>query len=246
MFLALPVLGGALGCVVASYVTTMALRQTDAAAPAGPRSACDGCRRPLRFSEMAPIVSYVALAGCCRTCAAPISLFHPLGELAGLVLGAAVMTAAPDWRALMLAPMAACLLASAVIDARTRILPTKLTAVVALLGAGLAFAHGPIALVEGLVSAGLIAGLMILIRKASRRWRGHIGVGLGDVRLLCAFALWLGVAAWWMIFAAYALAVIVVALRGRGDGRIAMGPMIAASGMTIGLLMESGLWPRLL
>jgi leader peptidase (prepilin peptidase)/N-methyltransferase len=44
------------------------------------RSRCDACRAPLAAWELVPLASYIALAGRCRRCAAPIGVRTPLVE----------------------------------------------------------------------------------------------------------------------------------------------------------------------
>lgn len=239
------VLCGALGAVVASYVTTRAMRACDVQAPSGPRSLCDGCRRPLGFVETLPLVSFAALKGRCRACGSAISALHPTGEWIGALVAIAIAAAAPDWRALPLAILAASLLGAAVIDARTRILPDALTAIVAVVGFWLSALHGLDRVVFGLGAAALSGAIFLLLRKGSAALRGEVGLGLGDVKLFCALALWLGLLTPWMVFLAALLGLSTLLVRGRGDGKIAFGPMIALSGMTLGLVMESGVWPGL-
>lgn len=238
-------MGGLIGAVVGSYVTTVALRTTDEAAPAGPRSLCDGCRRPLAWFESAPVVAYVALRGRCRTCAAPISIFHPTGEVVGLVVGASIALAASGYRAALLTIMAAALLATSIIDARIRILPDAITAIVALLATALAATLGGDTLAIGLIAAfGWYVVLGVVAMDFKRR-RGKIGLGWGDIKLIAALSIWLGAASPWMLFIAMLLAQLIVALSPPQDRKLVTGPMIAVAGFTIGLLLEAGIWPRL-
>lgn len=233
------------GAVVGSYVTTAALRATDETAPAGARSQCDGCRRQLTWWESAPLVSYPALGGRCRTCASPIAPYHPIGEGVGLLAGVAIAWATPDLRALALVLMAVVLLGAAVIDARVRLLPNLMTVAVAVIATVLAAAHGWNTLLEGFAAAALCLAMLGGVAFAYRRRRGEIGIGGGDVKLFTALAIWLGAATAWMVLAAAALGLLIALLARPGDRRVPLGPMIAASGFCIGLLLEVGLWPRL-
>jgi leader peptidase (prepilin peptidase) / N-methyltransferase len=45
------------------------------------RSECEECHKTLRWWELVPIVSFVALRGKCARCRTPISLVHPVVEL---------------------------------------------------------------------------------------------------------------------------------------------------------------------
>jgi leader peptidase (prepilin peptidase)/N-methyltransferase len=239
------VTAAALGAVVASYVTTAALRATSEVAPDGARSQCDGCRRQLNWSESLPLVSFALLKGRCRTCAAPISALHPSGEAAGLAAAVAIALVAPDLRAIALGLMASALLAASVIDLRTKILPDLLVATVAVMAAALAAAQGREVLLTGLV-ASLIS--LILLGGFSflyERRRGHVGLGLGDVKLFAALALWLGAATPWMVVFSMGLGLLAAMASPPADRKVIMGPMIAVCGFSIGMLLEVGIWPRL-
>jgi leader peptidase (prepilin peptidase)/N-methyltransferase len=200
----------------------------------------------LGFGETLPLLSFVVLRGRCRACGERISVFHPVGELTGALAGAVIVAAALDIRVIPLVSLAASLLAAAIIDARTRILPDVLTMIAAGASLWLAASHGLDHVIFGLIAASISGVIFLLLRKGFAALRDDAGLGLGDVKLFCALALWLGFATPWMVFGAAALGLVALGLRGRGDGKIAFGPMIAVSGFVIGLLMEGGVWPELL
>lgn len=233
------------GAVIASYVTTAALRATDEAAPTGSRSRCDACQRTLSWLETLPIVSFATLGGRCRTCTAPISPYHPIGEMVGLGIGVAIGLSMTGYRAGLMAVMAAILLAASVIDARIRILPDLMVGAVALIATVLALTQGASVLVVGLiaslVSLVLLGGLAIVYKQR----RGAVGLGLGDVKLIAALAVWLGAATPWMVLVAAMLGTAAATTLKPRDGKIVLGPMIAGAGFVIGVLLETGVWPRL-
>lgn len=239
------VLAAVLGTVVASYVTTAAMRATSETGPEGARSQCDHCRRQLGWHETAPLVSFALLRGRCGTCAASISPLHPMGEAAGLLAGAAIALVAPDYRAIALAIMGAMLLAASVIDARIRILPDLMVAVVAVAATSLAAAKGFEAWLTGFVAAVIVLVVLGGFALIYERRRGQVGLGLGDVKLFGALALWLGAATPWMVVAAMVLGLVRVAVHPPEDRKVVLGPMIAAAGFSIGLLIELGTWPGL-
>lgn len=79
-------IGALMGGVVSSYLGVVADRGW--AASTEGRSRCDGCGRELRWFELVPVGSYLALRGRCRTCRATLSARHLVRESLGMVLGA--------------------------------------------------------------------------------------------------------------------------------------------------------------
>lgn len=242
---ALIVAAAALGPVVGSYVATAAMRSVTEDGPRGARSCCDGCGRRLGWRETMPLISYAWLKGRCRTCKEPISLFHPLGEACGLLAGVAIAWVAPDYRAVGLIVLAATLLAASVIDLSIRILPDLMVAIAAICATSLAALLGRDAWLEGVVAGLVTLSVLGGFSLIYERRRGAVGLGLGDVKLFAALALWLGAATPWMVLTSMILGLVVAAVSPPIDRKIVMGPMIAVSGFVIGLLLEAGIWPRL-
>jgi len=88
--------------------------------------------------------------------------------------------------------LAALLSALAVIDARRMILPDWLNALLAATGCAQALTLGQPSPQEALVG-GLVAGALLLaVAKGFRAVRGRDGLGLGDVKLAAAGAIWTG------------------------------------------------------
>jgi leader peptidase (prepilin peptidase)/N-methyltransferase len=237
------ILLAAAGAVSGSFVSTAALRTAAGEEVLGGRSHCDGCARTLSWVETVPLVSYAAGAGRCRVCRSRIHLAHPLSEAAGAMIAVLVGAATPWSVALWMTVMGAVLAAAALIDLRTQRLPNALTAVVAICAAGLAAQRGEAQVLSGLVAAAVAVIILILVRAAFSKLRGDPSLGVGDVKLIAALALWLGALTPFMVaLAALAGLLVQAAFRKRSE-RIAFGPMLAASGWGIGLLMEAGLWP---
>jgi leader peptidase (prepilin peptidase)/N-methyltransferase len=69
-----------LGAIVGSFLNVCIYRLPLGRSIVWPASACESCHRPLAWFENIPLASYLALRGRCRTCAAPLSLRHPLIE----------------------------------------------------------------------------------------------------------------------------------------------------------------------
>lgn len=206
------------------------------------RSHCDQCGSTLPFLQTIPIVSYLRLKGACRRCGGRIDPLHLIGEAAGMiVLVSAVALPAP--RSFMAAALGLLLIAAAAVDAKTRRLPDIMTGGVAILGGGLALAQSWQALAIGAAASGISA----LCLQALRLWRtartGEAGLGLGDVKLIAALALWLGVMTPWMVLGAALLGLLAMALTRPADARLSFGPCLAAVGFLLGVGLERG-WLR--
>jgi leader peptidase (prepilin peptidase)/N-methyltransferase len=189
------------------------------------------------------VASYVALGGACRACGHRIDPLHLLGELLGaaIVLSAALI--APFSRAPLLASLGLILLASSVVDIKTRRLPDLLTAGAGLLAAGIALTDSWERLFVGLAwSAGTFCVLEALRRGYLAR-RGRPGFGFGDVKLLTALAVWLGSATAWTLVGASVAGLAAFAIIRPRDGRIPFGPAIAAAAWVVGTVKEAGWWP---
>ena len=80
------VLGAGVGGALASYLGVV--RDRGWAASMEGRSRCDRCGRTLRWYELVPLVSYLALRGRCRTCGTSLARVHLYREALGVALGA--------------------------------------------------------------------------------------------------------------------------------------------------------------
>jgi len=111
-----------------------------------------------------------------------------IGVVASVVL-------APDSRGAWGAGLAVLMVAIAAVDARRFIIPDELTA--AALALGLAYAAVEDSEIwaqalAGSVLRGAVPALAFLgVRAGYRRWRGHEGIGLGDVKLAGVAGVWL-------------------------------------------------------
>ncbi|MBR2514439.1 MAG: prepilin peptidase [Halomonas sp.] len=160
---------------------------------ATPGSMCPRCEHPITWHDNLPLLGWLKRRGKCAHCQTPISAQYPLVELMGGLLAVAVV-ALYGATASALFIYAACLtlLALAVIDFRTYLLPDILT--LPLLWAGLLYQllFQPIMLPSAVIGA--MAGYLILW---SFYWlfkliTGKEGMGFGDFKLLAALGAWVG------------------------------------------------------
>lgn len=194
------------------------------------RSRCPHCGRTLGILELVPVFSWIALRARCRGCRQPISMQYPLVEIAvaGLFVLAFFLSAYDLSRAAFIAIAFWTMLMIGVIDARTRLIPDALTALLVLCGLALGFLEGDISWLGPAIAFAFFGAQWAL---SGGRW-----VGSGDVLLAGALALLLG--SWQrtvlMLFLAYIGGSIVVLLLlftgrvGRG-AHLAFGPFLVAA-----------------
>lgn len=202
-----------------------------------PRSHCPACRHPIAARDNIPLLSWCVLRGRCRHCRARIPVHYPLVELAcGLAFAGVAWQFGPSWQALWGAVLTAGLLALALIDLDTQLLPDSLTQPLLWLGLIVnsrhVFATPPDAL------AGAVAGYLCLwsVYWGFRLLTGREGMGQGDFKLLALLGAWLGWQALPMILfgaslvgAGVGIALIVGAGRGRHEP-LPFGPFLAGAG----------------
>lgn len=221
-----------------------ALSQSVTALPAltiaRPRSRCPACGHQLAWHENLPLLGWLRLRGRCSACNAPISARYPVVELATAALFAAI-----TWRfgsqpiAMLWCAVAAVLLALALIDWDTTLLPDNMT--LPLLWAGLVAAG--LGWTVSLPTAlwGAVAGYVSLwsVYWLFKLTTGKEGMGYGDFKLLAALGAWLG---WQMIVPILLLASVIGAVVGIAmklaatlrEGRyVPFGPFLAGAGLVV-------------
>ncbi len=158
-----------------------------------PRSICPACEAPIAWHDNIPLLGWFKRRGRCASCEARISPQYPLIELAGGVLTLAVVGIfGATLQGLFVLGACLALLAMAVIDLRTQLLPDSLT--LPLLWAGLLYQllFNPLLLPSAVIGA--MAGYVSLwsVYWLFKLVTGKEGMGYGDFKLLAALCAWLG------------------------------------------------------
>ncbi len=204
-----------------------------------PRSACPHCGHGIRWHENIPVLSWLALRGRCSACKARISVRYPLVELA---TGALFAYAALRWgltpAAAAWAGFAAAVLALALIDWDTTLLPDDITLPLAwagLIASALGWTGLPLA--ESLWGA--VAGYLSLwaVYQLFKLATGKEGMGFGDFKLFAALGAWFG---WQALIPIILVASVLGAVVGiamkltrglREGGYVPFGPFLAFAGL---------------
>ena len=209
-----------------------------------PRSACPGCKAPITALHNIPVLSWLLLRGRCAGCKQPISKRYPVVELFTALLSVLVATRfGPSWTTAAALVLTWYLIALAVIDIDTQLLPDNMTLPLLWLGLlvslALPVAEGarlPVDLRTAVIGA--MAGYLCLwsVYQLFKLLTGKEGMGFGDFKLLAALGAWLG---WQMLLpivicaagvgALVGLASILLGQRAKGVP-MAFGPYLAAAG----------------
>ena len=231
-----PVLLGILGAVFGSVIATLAIRWPEGRSIAIGRSACDGCCRTLRVTELVPLLSFVALRGRCGSCGARIASAHVVTELLGTVIGIVAGLMAPGFEGVAGAVCGWLLLALGAIDLAAFWLPDRLTLTLAMAAlVGVLGGAAPDMTDRLIGGAGGFATLW-LVATLYRQVRGRTGLGGGDPKLFGAIGLWLGWRALPVVLLIASLAglavVLAMAVAGRrptATDRLPLGTLLAGA-----------------
>jgi len=159
-----------------------------------PRSHCTTCHTPLRVRDLVPVLSFLWLKGRCAYCESKVSWRYPLVETAvALVWAASAWYTGMSVTALAWAVFATLLIALALIDADTMLLPDSLTLPLmwgGILCASLGWIY--LSLEQSVWGAALGYGLLWSVQAVFGWFTGKQGMGEGDFKLLAALGAWLG------------------------------------------------------
>jgi leader peptidase (prepilin peptidase)/N-methyltransferase len=209
-----------------------------------PRSRCPSCGKLITALQNIPVISYLFLKGRCANCKTPISARYPLVELLTATLAA--ITAwhfGAGFEALMAIALAVSLIAIAMIDADTQLIPDSIVLPLLWVGLSMSLFH-PLSGASTLFispSDAIIGALAGYLSLWSVFWlfklvTGKDGMGYGDFKLLAALGAWLG---WQQLPIVIMMSTVVGAIISisliivKGKDRsvpIPFGPYLAAAG----------------
>ncbi|WP_420426475.1 prepilin peptidase [Algiphilus sp.] len=205
---------------------------------ARPASHCTHCGAPIPAWRNIPVVSWLLLRGRAACCGAPISVQYPLVELlAGVVAGLCAWRFGWSWELLAAYVLAMTLIAAAVIDWNTQLLPDNITLPLLWLGLLLNTMETFVPLQAAVLGAA--AGYLSLwsVFMLFKLVTGKEGMGFGDFKLLAALGAWFGWTALPMLLLLSSLVGAVIGITFRVSGRLEAGapmpygPFIAGAGL---------------
>ncbi len=204
-----------------------------------PRSKCPHCGHQIQWYENIPVLSHLALRGKCSACKAPISLRYSLVEIAtGVLFFVSIWHWGVSSTGFAWCVFSAFLLALALIDWDTTLLPDDLTLPLLWLGLIAATMQWiPTSLQSSLWGA--VAGYLSLwsVYWLFKIVTGKEGMGYGDFKLLAALGAWFG---WQALIPIILISSVLGAIIGvtmkftsglRDGGYIPFGPFLAGAGL---------------
>ena len=202
-----------------------------------PHSSCPHCGHKITALENIPLLSYLFLKGRCKKCGTRISIQYPLIELlTGLMSMAVIMHFGYSIQGIAALFITWALIALAIIDLKTTLLPDNIT--LPLIWAGLLLNQQGVFTDLNSSLFGAVAGYLSLwlLYHFFKLLTGKEGMGFGDFKLFAVFGAWMG----WqslpliIILSSVAGAIIGISLilfQGRDKNTaIPFGPYLAIAG----------------
>ena len=216
------------GIVIGSFLNVCIYRIPLGESISKERSHCMTCGYQLRWYDLVPLFSWLALRGKCRKCKTPISAQYPIIEAVNGVLYILIFAVnGMNMVSVLYCLMASALLALSVIDFRTYEIPFGFNVFIAVLGLiriGLTLDNWH----EFVIGFFAVSVLREIILLAS----GGRAIGGGDVKLMAAAGLLLG---WKLIILAFFIGCIlgsvihIIRMKvSQAEHVLAMGPYLSA------------------
>lgn len=159
-----------------------------------PRSRCPSCGHKITALENIPVFSWLFLKGHCSACHNKISMRYPFIELSTALLSVLVAhTYGVQWFTLAALILSWSMIALAMIDFDTQLLPDNITLPMMWLGVLISlFSISSISLENSII--GLMLGYLSLwsVYQLFKLITGKEGMGYGDFKLLALLGAWLG------------------------------------------------------
>lgn len=215
------------GIIIGSFLNVVVVRVPRGESIVKVRSHCENCGYQLKWFDLIPIFSYLALGGKCRKCKTKISAQHLVMEvLNGILYVITFLIAGVSLHTCLLCLLFSALLALSLIDFKTYEIPVGFQYVIftlAILQTVLDFSNWS----EHVIGFFAVSVLLYLIYKISK----GTAIGGGDVKLMAVCGLFIG---WKLIILAFLLGCIVgsvvhiLRMKLSGESHVlAMGPYLS-------------------
>jgi leader peptidase (prepilin peptidase)/N-methyltransferase len=186
------VVAAALGAIIGSFLNVCIYRLPRRESVVRPPSACPHCGRKLAWFENVPVMSYVLLAGRCRTCRGSIAIRYPVVEtLTAAMFAAAWWYYGPSALLLSRLVFGCALIVLFAVDFEHHVLPNVITLPGIVVGFLFSVFTDP-GWQASLVGIAVGGGTLFAVAEAYYRVRGEEGLGMGDVKMLAMIGAFIG------------------------------------------------------
>lgn len=191
------VFGFCFGTIIGSFLNVCIHRIPQDKSIITPSSHCPSCKKPIRFYDNIPLVSFIILRGRCRECQSPISFRYPLVEfLIGLFSVILLLRYGISLNYLIYFAFFSSLTLVSFVDLSHRIIPDVISMPGILIGLVISLFYPQMSFTNALIGVALGGGSLYVVASVYQIVTKREGMGFGDVKLLAmigAFIGWKGV-----------------------------------------------------
>ncbi|WP_428774885.1 prepilin peptidase [Vibrio sp.] len=201
------------------------------------------CDHKINWYHNIPILSWLILRGKCAYCGKPISAQYVTLELMLAIIFALIAWFIPDAFKLLLVSLSlATFVTISIIDLKHMMIPNELNLflfVIGVVGIDTGVLSVDISLTDAIVSAAIVFLLIEALNYALLRFKGTIGIGGGDIKLLAVIAMPTGVQmVLWILLAAIMISMGWNRFKGVATGQVPLAPAILVCAIPpLGLLI---------
>lgn len=222
-----------LGLLIGSFLNVLIYRVPRGEDFMFSRSHCTSCGYVLKWYDLIPLLSYIAIGGKCRKCKTKISIMYPLVELINaLAYGFIYYINGLNVFSLLCMLMFSTLLVISIIDYKEMIIPNEF--IIFILIVAIAYTVYDGNYLSHIIGFFIVSVILLIINILSKG-----GIGMGDVKLMAVGGLLVGTA---NVLASFVIASVVAALIGvllllskkkKRDAKIPFGPFLAFGLMAV-------------
>ena len=226
------------GTIIGSFLNVCIARLPDGRSIVRPPSHCPQCQSFIAWYDNVPILSYLVLAGRCRSCRTRISPLYPAVEvLTGALAVALFLRLGPSLAFAGYFAFAAALVTITFIDLDHQIIPDVISLPGIAVGLAFSLVSPLVTPMDALLGALLGGGILLSVAWLYKTLRGQDGMGGGDVKLLAMIGAFLG---WRSIFVTLFVGSVIGSVIGvvlmlyqRADSKLAIpfGPFLACGAL---------------
>jgi leader peptidase (prepilin peptidase)/N-methyltransferase len=190
-----------LGLAIGSFLNVCIWRLPRNQSLVRPGSRCPRCRRPIRWHDNVPVISFLLLGGRCRHCRKSIHWRYPLVELlTGALLALVAWHVGVGWHFLLYGLLVCGLIVSTFIDFDHQIIPDEITIPGMIVGVAASILYPALhgerlwgaALYRSALGGAVGGGSLFLMGVIGQAIFRRESMGGGDVKLLAMVGTFLG------------------------------------------------------